>query len=74
MARARTDGNPQNADFGFVLNQDISVLRTAQRGVHQPGFTHLNLSSEEARIINLHRNLERYIGIEPSEMLGGPIR
>ena len=60
------------ADFGFVLNQDIEVLRTAQRGVHQPGFTHLNLSSEEARIINLHRNLERYIGIEPTEMRGGP--
>jgi phenylpropionate dioxygenase-like ring-hydroxylating dioxygenase large terminal subunit len=60
------------ADFGFVLNQDVEVLRNAQIGVHQPGFTHLNLSSEEARIINLHRNLERYIGIEPSEMRGGP--
>jgi phenylpropionate dioxygenase-like ring-hydroxylating dioxygenase large terminal subunit len=63
----------ESADFGFVLNQDVSVLRNAQRGVHQPGFTHLHLSSEEARIINLHRNLERYIGIEPSEMEGGPI-
>jgi hypothetical protein len=62
----------EGADFGFVLNQDVEVLRSAQIGVHQPGFTHLNLSSEEARIINLHRNLERYIGIEPSEMEGGP--
>ena len=61
-----------NADLGFVLNQDVAVLRTAQRGVHQPGFTHLSLSSEEARIINLHRNLERYIGIDPSEIQGGP--
>ena len=60
------------ADFGFVLNQDVEVLRNAQRGVHQPGFTHLNLSSEEVRIINLHRNLERYIGIDPSELTGGP--
>jgi len=62
----------ETADFGFVLNQDVAVLRNAQRGVHQPGFTHLSVSSEEARIINLHRNLERYIGIEPSEMQGGP--
>jgi len=62
----------ETADFGFVLNQDVAILRNAQRGVHQPGFTHLALSSEEARIINLHRNLERYIGIEPSEMLDGP--
>ena len=62
----------EDADFGFVLNQDVEVLRSAQVGVHQPGFTHLNLSSEEARIINLHRNLERYIGISPSEMRGGP--
>ena len=62
----------ETADFGFVLNQDVEVLRNAQTGVHQPGFTHLNLSSEEVRIINLHRNLERYIGIDPSEMTGGP--
>ncbi|MEE2665985.1 MAG: aromatic ring-hydroxylating dioxygenase subunit alpha [Myxococcota bacterium] len=62
----------ETADFGFVLNQDVTVLRNAQRGVHQPGFTHLSVSSEEARIINLHRNLERYIGIEPSELQGGP--
>ncbi len=59
-------------DFGLVLNQDIALLRDAQRGVKQPGFTHLNLSCEEARVINTHRNLERYIGIEPSEMTGGP--
>lgn len=60
------------ADFGMVLNQDIEVLRNAQRGVRQPGFTHLHLSCEEARLINTHRNLERYIGIEPSEITGGP--
>jgi phenylpropionate dioxygenase-like ring-hydroxylating dioxygenase large terminal subunit len=61
-------------DLGLVLNQDLEVLENAQRGVHQPGFTHLNLSCEEARIINTHRNLERYIGIEPSEITGGPAR
>ena len=61
-------------DFGLVLNQDIALLRDAQRGVQQPGFTHLNLSCEEARVINTHRNLERYIGIEPSEITGGPAR
>ena len=52
------------ANFGHVLNQDTDVLRTAQRGLHQPGFTHLTLSSEEARLINTHRNLERYLGRE----------
>ena len=62
------------ANFGHVLNQDTDVLRTAQRGLHQPGFTHLTLSSEEARLINTHRNLERYLGISPSEMSGGPVR
>jgi hypothetical protein len=64
----------EQVDFGLVLNQDLEVLRDAQRGVHQPGFTHLHLSCEEARIINTHRNLERYIGIEPSEITGGPAR
>jgi len=62
------------ANFGHVLNQDTDVLRTAQRGLHQPGFTHLALSSEEARLINTHHNLERYLGISPSEMSGGPVR
>jgi len=55
-----------------VLNQDIAVLADVQRGISQPGFTHLALSSEECRVINTHRNLERYLGIEPSELTGGP--
>jgi hypothetical protein len=73
--------HPQNAAvpegmavFGQVINQDIELLRNAQRGLQQPGLTHLALSSEECRIINTHRALERYCGIEPSEMTGGPVR
>ena len=53
------------ADFGFVLNQDLSVMRTMQTGLHQPGFTHLTLSSEECRIINMNRHLEHYLDLEP---------
>lgn len=53
------------ADLGFVLNADVSVAPAVQRGLHQPGLTHLTLSSEEVRIINTHRNLERYLGLEP---------
>lgn len=60
--------------FGTVINQDIELLRNAQRGLHQPGLTHLALSSEECRIINNHRTLERYCDISPSEMSGGPNR
>ncbi len=73
--------HPQNATipagmavFGQVINQDIELLRNAQRGLHQPGLDHLSLSSEECRIINMHRTLERYCGIDPSEMTGGPVR
>jgi hypothetical protein len=53
-----------------VLSQDVANFARAQRGLHQPGFTHLTLSSEECRIINLHRNLERYLGIFPTELTG----
>ena len=57
---------PQDqADFGFVLNQDLSVIRTMQAGLHQPGFTHLVLSAEECRITNMHRHLEHYLS-QPS--------
>ena len=53
------------ADFGFVLNQDLSVIRTMQAGLHQPGCTHVLLSGEECRIINMHRHLERYLDLQP---------
>ena len=53
------------ADFGFVLNQDFSVIRTMQTGLHQPGLTHVLLGAEECRIINMNRHLERYLGLEP---------
>jgi hypothetical protein len=40
--------------------------------MHQPGFTHLTLSSEERRVINMHRNLERYLDLPESERISGP--
>jgi choline monooxygenase len=60
---------PEGASMGLVLDQDLSVMRTAQRGLHQPGLTHLTVSSEECRVLNLQHNLERYLGIEPSELV-----
>jgi phenylpropionate dioxygenase-like ring-hydroxylating dioxygenase large terminal subunit len=59
------------AEPGLVLTQDISVLAGLQRGLHQPGFTHLTLSNEERRVINLHRNLERYLDLPESERMTG---
>jgi choline monooxygenase len=56
---------------GLVLTQDITVLPGLQRGLHQPGFTHLVLSNEERRVINMHRNLERYLQLPESECLTG---
>ena len=55
--------------IGLILNQDFANFARSQRGLHQPGFTHLTVSpTEECRIVNLHKNLEEYLGIEPSEM------
>jgi choline monooxygenase len=51
-----------DTDLGFVMNQDVSIMKTAQRGLHQPGLTHLALSAEECRVINLHRNLDEWCG------------
>jgi hypothetical protein len=56
---------------GLVLTQDITVLPGLQRGLHQPGLTHLVLSNEERRIINMHRNLDRYLELAESERLTG---
>jgi phenylpropionate dioxygenase-like ring-hydroxylating dioxygenase large terminal subunit len=57
---------------GLVLTQDIAVLAGLQRGLHQPGLTHLTLSNEERRVINTHRNLDRYLDLpEPERISGG---
>ena len=60
---------PPGGDLGFVFNQDAAMLRTAQLGLRQPGLRHIVLSGEECRIVNMHRNLERQLGIEPSELI-----
>jgi choline monooxygenase len=50
--------------LGLVLNQDLANFERSQRGLHQPGLTHLTVSAaEECRIVNLHRNLEAYLGL-----------
>jgi phenylpropionate dioxygenase-like ring-hydroxylating dioxygenase large terminal subunit len=67
----RVTVEPGDIDYGMVINQDVDALRRIQRGLHQPGCTHLVLSGEECRIVNLHRNLEEMLGIEPSEITGG---
>jgi hypothetical protein len=56
---------------GLVLTQDITALAGLQRGLHQPGLTHLTLSNEERRVINMHRNLERYLDLPESDRLTG---
>nr|WP_293038422.1 SRPBCC family protein [Mycobacterium sp.] len=63
----RTRSMAEAAEPGIVLTQDIAVLPGLQRGMHQPGFTHLVLSSEERRVINMHRNLERYLDLPADE-------
>lgn len=59
----------EEAHPGVVMSQDIAVLTGLQRGLHQPGFTHLVLSAEERRIINMHRNLERYLDLPDAERI-----
>jgi choline monooxygenase len=59
------------AEPGLVLTQDITVLAGLQRGLHQPGFTHLTLSNEERRVINTHRNLERYLDLPDKDRMTG---
>ncbi len=67
----RVTVQPGDVDFGLIVNQDVEALGRVQRGLHQPGFTELVLSGEECRIVNLHRNLEHFLGITPSEITGG---
>jgi choline monooxygenase len=59
----------QELPIGLILNQDFANFGRSQRGLHQPGFTELLVSAkEECRIVNMHENLERYLGISPTEI------
>ncbi len=59
------DIEPGAVSLGLIFDQDVENLPKVQRGLHQPGFTHLRLSAEECRIINLHRHLEQALGLQP---------
>ena len=59
------DIQPGEVSLGLIFDQDVENLPKVQRGLHQPGFTHLRLSAEECRIVNLHRHLETALGVEP---------
>ena len=54
----------ESYSMGLVVDQDVANVERAHRGLHAPGLTHLTLSGEECRIVNLHRNLDRVTGIE----------
>jgi choline monooxygenase len=57
------------ASFGAVLDADVEVLAGMQRGLRQPGLDEIVLAREECRIVNMHRNLERTLGLEPGGRL-----
>ena len=52
---------PPDTSLGLVMDQDVGIMKTAQRGLHQPGLRYLTLSAEECRVINLHRNLDEWL-------------
>lgn len=55
---------PLDGSLGTVLDQDVEMLLTIQRGLHQPGFTEVAVSSEECRLITQHRALDAWLGVE----------
>lgn len=69
-APTRLEAPLDSMAFGTVFNQDFDMLRTAQKGLHQPGFTRVTISQEEGRILNNQMALERWCGITPSEIEG----
>jgi phenylpropionate dioxygenase-like ring-hydroxylating dioxygenase large terminal subunit len=63
---------PEQFEIGLVLGQDVAAVAGVQRGLSQPGCTELVVSGEECRLVNTHRLLERYLGVEGTVGLAGP--
>jgi phenylpropionate dioxygenase-like ring-hydroxylating dioxygenase large terminal subunit len=61
----------ERANFGFVISADVRVMPGIQVGLRQPGLDAIVLSREECRIINMHRHLERFLGLLPGDRLSG---
>ena len=59
----------EKAQFGLVISADVRLLPGIQVGLRQPGLGEIVLSREEARIINMHRHLERFLDLEPGARL-----
>jgi hypothetical protein len=53
---------PEQAKIGLAFEQDVANMARAQRGLHQPGLTHLVISHEAMRIANLHGSLVEWRG------------
>lgn len=62
-------GDEINA-LGPVFLQDLEVMASAQKGMHQPGMQTMKLTAPEARIGRMHEILDRYI--QPQEALALP--
>jgi phenylpropionate dioxygenase-like ring-hydroxylating dioxygenase large terminal subunit len=60
----------EQVQFGLVINADVRVMAGIQAGLRQPGLSEIVLSREECRIINMHRHLERFVGLDPGGRLG----
>jgi len=59
------------ADFPHVLRQDFSNMAAVQRGMKSVGFRgNLPNPKAEGAVINLHRNLARYMGAGAPEPIG----
>jgi len=59
----------EQVQFGFVISADVRVMAGIQLGLQQPALSEIVLSREECRIINMHRHLERFLGLEPGGRL-----
>ncbi|MEZ4333643.1 MAG: SRPBCC family protein [Myxococcota bacterium] len=63
----RTLSEEETRALGPVLLQDLELLPRIQRGLHQPGLTHFQLTRSEARIGRMHEVLDRYLD-PPAEL------
>ena len=70
IAMSEADG-PENLVLRYLRSIDGRLARIGEAGVPVlrrdalATLSEIVLAEEEIRIINMHRNLERYLGIEP---------
>jgi hypothetical protein len=63
---------PEGARVTEVLDQDLDGIGRVQAGLRTSGIDHVTLGEAECRLVAMHRELDRLLGVAAVDGAGRP--